>query len=375
VAPQTCSAAGSCIDPGTCLDDKDCGGGLVCNEAKKVCEPGSACGVTKLTAQQVPPNVLIVLDRSCSMKQPAGTKTKWQAAEGAIKALTSKFKDKILFGMTMFPDTEGNQCTQDNSSLINVGPNSYMDIQTRMQNAQAKNHKYYPDGPCVTNIDTAMDEASKVAALADPARKSFVLLITDGKQAGCSAAGGNMGTQTIISELYKKGVGTFVVGFTGNVSEASLNKFAQLGGYPNPAPDFDYYNAGDEASLTSALDAIATQTLGCTFTLEQKPESDLFVFFDQTKQVPRDSKQLDGWDYNEATNQVNFYGPACTALQSGTVSKVDIVFGCPGSGTPEVPEGCESKKGCNVENLCPTDPKDGAGFCEEGCCIYGKFLA
>jgi hypothetical protein len=274
----------------------------------------------------------------------------------------------------MFPDTEGNNCTQDNSSLINVGPSSHTSIQNRMANAQNENNKFFPDGPCVTNIDTAMDEASKVAALSDPARKSFVLLISDGAQAGCNAAGGNMGAQNIIAAMAAKGIGTFVVGFAGNVSEANLNKFAQLGGYPNPAANLDYYKAENEASLNTALDTIAQQTLGCTFALDQKPESDLFVFFDQTQQIPQDKTKADGWDYDAAQNQVTFYGPACAALQQGSVSKVDIVFGCPGGGTPVVPEGCESKKGCNVESLCPPDPEDGsAGLCQDGCCIYGKF--
>ncbi len=48
---------------------------------------------------------------------------------------------------------------------------------------------YFPNGPCVTNIDTAMAQAQTDPALVDPTRDNFVLLLTDGKQSG--SCGGN----------------------------------------------------------------------------------------------------------------------------------------------------------------------------------------
>ena len=44
--------------------------------------------------------------------------------------------------------------------------------------------------------------------------------------------------------------------------------------------------------------------------------------------IPRDPTHMNGWDYDPATNQITFYGPACDALKAGTVTDVDIVFGC-----------------------------------------------
>jgi hypothetical protein len=37
---------------------------------------------------------------------------------------------------------------------------------------------------------------------------------------------------------------------------------------------------------------------------------------------------MQGWDYDPATNQVTFYGDECQQLKDGTVTDVDVVFGC-----------------------------------------------
>jgi hypothetical protein len=54
----------------------------------------------------------------------------------------------------------------------------------------------------------------------------------------------------------------------------------------------------------------------------------LYVYFDGTG-ITRDTTHGDGWDYDPATKQVTFYGPACEALQSGMVADLVIVHGCP----------------------------------------------
>jgi hypothetical protein len=46
--------------------------------------------------------------------------------------------------------------------------------------------------------------------------------------------------------------------------------------------------------------------------------------------VFRDPTHQDGWDYDPATGTLTFYGPACQAIQDGSVLDVDIVYGCPG---------------------------------------------
>lgn len=343
---QFCSVVGECIDNGTCRDDGDCDAGLECDTVAQDCVPGGGCGHEEITAVPVPPNLMIVLDRSCSMRRDLDNNinlpgpNKWTYAVDAIVQMTTQFDDQIRFGLILFPDTVGGNCGQG-APAFPVLPDNELGIQTLLTNALSQSDPEYPDGPCVTNIDTAIEQASQEPAFQDVDRKSYALLITDGKQAGCNNAGGDAGTTQIITDMCTAGVSTFVVGFgdlaSGTIDPAQMDIFAQAGCVPNADPNYDFYAAESQAELQQALDTIANETLGCNFQLGETPDdpSAIFVFFNNDpNQIPRDETQQDGWDYDPATNQVTFYGPTCDALKAGQVTDVDIVLGC-GAPTPD----------------------------------------
>jgi hypothetical protein len=195
-----CSQAGICIAIGTCADPADCDDGLTCDEAG-ACVPGGGCGGLEATIEAVPPNLLVVLDRSCSMTSVvSGGMDKWQIAVAALNGMTTAYEGQIRFGLTLFPDTVTPSCEQDVIPFP-VGPGNEPGMQALLTAALSGSDPLYPDGPCVTNIDTGMLQASGDPGLADPERASYVLLLTDGKQSsGCAAAGGDAGTTTIIAE-------------------------------------------------------------------------------------------------------------------------------------------------------------------------------
>jgi hypothetical protein len=332
LAPQFCSVTNVCIDAGTCLGDGDCGEGLECDLATKSCVPGGMCGGAEATLEAIPPNLLVVLDRSCSMDEDAGSgATKWEIAVAAINQLTTSFDGDIRFGLTLFPDKVTPDCKQD-LIPIPVDPAAGPAIQTLLTAALDNTDALFPKGPCVTNIDTAMEQAASEPAFLDMDRQSFALLITDGKQSsGCSAGGGDAGTLQTITDLAAAKVPTFVVGFGAGVDVNQMNEFADAGGMPSGDPTNHFYLADDQASLDAALLAIATATLSCTFTLGEIPPdpSQIYVFFDNDPAgIAADPSHMQGWDYDAATNQVTFYGATCDAIKAGTVSDVDIVFGC-----------------------------------------------
>ena len=157
------------------------------------------------------------------------------------------------------------------------------------------------------------------------------MLITDGRQAGCNAAGGDAGTEMIITTLAGAGVPTYVVGFGGEVDGAQLDMFAMAGGTARmgmPA----YYQADDAAMLEAALGEIVASLVSCDFALDMTPmdASMIHVWLNDTEEVARDSTHMDGWDYDAGTNTVTLYGEPCEKLRRGEVSDIDIVFGCPG---------------------------------------------
>ncbi|MBI3201950.1 MAG: VWA domain-containing protein [Myxococcales bacterium] len=328
-AGSFCGVGKKCIPTGTCAADGDCGAGLVCDPAQKTCVPGGGCGAEEFTIEAVAPNLFISLDRSCSMTSDGGGgKTKWVIAVDALNKMLTTYSGKIRWGLGLFPDITGNNCTQDAAQFAVADANEAK-IQALLTASLAKADKFFPDGPCVTNIDTAMQQASLEPAFKDKTRKSYVLLITDGKQAGCNAAGGDPGTEQIIKQLNTGGVSTFVIGFGTGVDPAQMNAFALAGGVPSSDPTTKYYQANDATSLGAALGKIAGTVASCSFTLGKTPAdpSKVFVFFDNAK-VPQDKTQKAGWDYDATTNQITFYGADCDKIKAQTVKDVDVVFGC-----------------------------------------------
>ncbi len=327
-----CSAASTCIPNGTCSGDEDCELGLTCDAAKKVCVPGGKCGAQEASAALLTPNLLMVLDRSCSMTSKVNGVSKWQTALGAIGTMMTKYQGKIRFGLTLFPDLVKLDCAQ---SVIPFppAPNNELPIATFLFDALSFLNPYFPKYPCVTNIDTAMQQAATEPTLTDPTRESFVMLITDGSQSqNCSLGGGDVGTEATVAALAASGVKTFVIGFGGtDIDPAALNAFANAGGAPINNGMTHYYDAADAVSLDQALAAIATQAMSCTYALDSTLEDPdkLFVFFNnQPTTIPRDPLHLAGWDYDAPTNSVTFYGTFCDDLKSGKVTDVDLVYGC-----------------------------------------------
>lgn len=324
---EVCTVNANCVPPGGCDTTQDCEAGKICN-IDKVCEPGGMCGAEEFQADPLAPNILMVLDRSCSMKDKINGVTKWDLAVAAINQLTMSYAAMIRWGLIMFPDITAPSCGQVDYP-VPLGDGNEAAIQNMLTAAQTNADPWFPDGPCVTNIDTAIEQASLDPALFVPGDKSYVMLITDGKQAGCSDAGGDNGTETLLAEMFGKGVPSYVVGFGSAVDPDQMNAFADAGGVPL-AGDPRYYQADNAAELMAAFDAIVGSLISCTFQLTNAPDdwTDVFVFFNDVLQVPFDPNDAEGWDYDEAALTVTFYGSFCQQLKDNEVWDIDIVFGC-----------------------------------------------
>jgi hypothetical protein len=194
--------------------------------------------------------MLIVLDRSCSMKGvPVGdSKTKWELALGAINKLITDLKGKLRFGLTLFPDQTGSDCEQDQIP-IPTGDDNEAAIAALLAASDYS-------GPCVTNIHTAMSQAATDPGFKDTTRRSFVLLITDGQQV-CTT-GSDADTEQTITQMFSGLILTYVVGFGSAVDPTALNAFAKAGGTAKSGTP-SYYQANNSAELDSVLAAIGEQ--------------------------------------------------------------------------------------------------------------------
>jgi hypothetical protein len=300
----------------------------------------ATCGGVSLDLTYVPPSFLIVLDRSCSMKNqivPNTNKSRWQVAVEALSAAVMTHDNDLAFGLTLFPDITGTQCTQD-AIPIPVTTHSGTAIKTLLTAALDPVDPLFPADPCVTNIDTGMAQA-----LTDPAitasGQRYIMLVTDGAQSGnttgngannCGGEAGDARTQTTIEQLHANGVTTFVVGFGGNVDTTSLDAFAIAGGAPRAGAK-KFYSAESPAQLAQAFAAIAELAASCEYTVDPPPPDidQTYVFFGNTELVDRDTTHTSGWDYDPVTMKLTFYGADCDRVSTHVVTDVDVVFGCP----------------------------------------------
>jgi len=244
----------------------------------------------------VPPDLLIVLDRTMSMhRRPDGTRppdttaghqsSKWYIAITAIKTLTGKLDSSIRFGLELFPKDPGNnECVTLSQRINNITATNpacqkgEVLVQPALNNGPAIASAIDPETtrlctstPIGKGIQTA---ATALSAIQKAGRSQYAVLITDGQDT-CDNALVLSATQA----LAKQGVKMYAIGFdasSGNgVDKAQLNDLACAGhtapNFPTPCtadaqgnytatnptgPDL-FLAAGDATALDTALSTLA----------------------------------------------------------------------------------------------------------------------
>lgn len=297
------NTGGPCDDDGSCTNGESCIGGFC------------ACRGQQFEAEGVPPNVLIVLDRSGSMGEIIGSMSKWQIAVSAIGSLLSSHGAQVRFGLDLFEPPTGGSCGAG-AVMVDVGTGTTAQINTTL----AQNG---PGG--LTPIGATLNALTTYAGLHDPTRENYVLLITDGSESCGASNSGLLAVNALRAGT--PDIKTFVVGFGSGVDVAAMNAMAQAGGTAQ-AGAMSYYQADNAASLATAFDAIGAAVLSCTYTLTGQPdENSMFVRFDGVD-IMRDPTHQNGWDYDPVTNQIVFFGAACMSLRSGDVTDLVVGSGC-----------------------------------------------
>ncbi|WP_181233451.1 VWA domain-containing protein [Enhygromyxa salina] len=310
---------GPCEDSSNCVDDETCENGTCVPEQGT--DDGMGCGGEVYTATAIPPNVLIVQDRSGSMDQKVGDEgTKWMLAKAAIEQVVTDYADEVFFGLMLYPgldpDCDDGKSCGPGVIAVDVGPATATAITSALNDADT----------CSLGTPTAetLEVLQDYSGLADLGRPNYVLLITDG-QSSCDDP------VPMVAELLEQDppIKTFVVGFGDGVDVAELNEMAEAGGTALMG-DQMYYQAGNAQSLVDAFADIAGSVLSCSFVLDVVPPDPdkLFVFINDVE-ILRDLGHDDGWDYEAESNQVTFYGPPCELMQSGQIMDLQFVFGCP----------------------------------------------
>jgi uncharacterized protein YegL len=329
------------------------------------------CGRSAFTTGSVIPDMLIVLDRSGSMKPGSGTPAnlrcdgtpdffaslqcalagidcnnaqdamttycggtqtrgpidRWTPSVNALKTLTKQFEADVAFGLVTFP-ARSNEC----------GPGDFqveIDLNTADQIAGVLD-RTNPGGGTPTG--ETLEEARKYfegkgIAADTVAPAQYVLLVTDGQPTCPNSNGGSNNQQRLnadkqftidaIDKLTAAGVKTFVVGYDAQLDQnlaTSLREFAQHGGTD------DYYPVQNENSLVEAFTKISEVVVTCTFEFKKEISDErlLRVSLDGVTLKPNDPN---GWVLEG--QKITIQGDSCTKLQNeGERHNVEIALEC-----------------------------------------------
>jgi hypothetical protein len=287
----------------------------------------SCSSMQTFTLTQVPPNVMLVLDRSFSMINSGGpgSVSKWHDLKTSVDSLVTSYNAKMNLGVTLFPSDD--MCGA--GKVVAPASNNGAAVQMLI-NASAPGGNT-PTGPTLTRV-------IKAGVLADATRNNVVVLATDGMP-NCGEVDPATGKYSIdvtgkIQALVaaSPSVQTYVIGIGDDAASNPklLNEWADAG-HTARSGNTKYYQTSSPMDLQNAFDTIVGGVVSCTFKLDQAPSdpSQLYVWLNG-QSVPVDG--TNGYTYDSASTSLTLHGTACDSSRMGSV-KLSVIFGC---GAPPV---------------------------------------
>jgi hypothetical protein len=331
-------------------------------DCKVAQDDGTICSCTEVG--QNPPTLYLVLDRSGSMADqgPGTTSSKWKMIRDALVGdggVLRKLGSRVKIAVTWFPSPSFDDVCNSGREVVSPtigGQQTYDDLAGMLASA-------IPRGATPTAA-TLLAVGAEIAKMDGPVH---VLLATDGAPncgtktcnadsctyniegqkilggstcdstlnccdpgvissgLGWRACSDDAATANAAAAIAAKGSKFFVLGVPGTIDayRAHLDSIAEAGGTINDGPT-KYWAPTDDASLATALSAIAARAIdSCEVRLE-KPVADpgvTNVLLDGTP-IP-----ADGWKWTSPST-IELLGAACDQVHGGTVSHVSVAVGC-----------------------------------------------
>lgn len=335
-SPPTSGAGAGASDAGAmaCTVDGDCSAGQTCNPGTRRCEIGTGCGQTQFEISALPPNMMILLDRSGSMDGDADGDTRWNVAKNAIAAVTSTYDDKARFGLATYSACLAGGCSAGTVVVPLAASNAdavqaFLDttLDERSDDGQETddegNIRYLCDsGDPETSTGKSLAALVGEASLLDATRTNAVVLLTDGEESEECAddCDGPCGAEALLDQ--SPSVKTYVIGL--GVNADTIDEIAEAGDTGQAI------EATNQAELSDAFDQVAAAVASCDYELDDMPPDpdELYVFFDDDPQGIAKGA-ADGFTFDAASLRLRFHGSACEAVKSGEVTDIDVVYGCP----------------------------------------------
>jgi hypothetical protein len=277
------------------------------------------------TPQKLSGDILLVLDRSNSMREATPTGTKWSDMTGALGSVLKDTAGQVHWGLQMYPESDERAC-------VVVGPQVAIDATQSAQAVLGDVLSTAPTGDGTPTSDALAAAAGYLMSVPDGAAK-YILLATDGEP-NCGASPDPSlsdadATVATVQRLAQMGISTFVIGVSNDsTSGATLSRLAQAGGEARQGMTA-YFPTDNAMDLEAAMAVVARQVAQCTFNLDPAPPlGDTISLTVGTRAFPRDQAHMgDGWDFTNGGRAIALFGAACDAVQAGQPIAAQYVCG------------------------------------------------
>lgn len=367
------------------------GGGSGGSASGFACESFSviSCDGSALTATPLETSVLLVLDKSGSMKlQPDANSTVslWESVKTALETSLAEAPDTMAFGLELYPMND-DFIIPDNCGDIccSVSMSDKMDVKVAPgAKARAAILKVIgenqPGGgtPTAAALKRALDYFT-VGEGKELGGQRFVMLATDGgpncnadascekeecthnidgtcpdAMVNCCASSPDAcldsdGVLEQVEALSSAGIDTFIIGLDGTQAYASsLNQFAEAGGRPREGAPEKFYKVdaatGTADGLASVFREITTQLVkDCDVPVKDSVIADKLNVAVDCEVIPSAdgptslggeagsaSDGTSSWWFDDTVSprMVRLQGAICDKIESEGVQRVDLLEGC-----------------------------------------------
>jgi von Willebrand factor type A domain len=338
-APSSCPDGFYCNPDGKCYAQctqtgDQCGDGYTCTYDGH-CLPGEpgmgsgsdACPRVAFTAKAVTPSILLVIDRSGSMRENFGNPPaeKWSSVRTSLvdnaNGVVSQLETKAYFGAMIY-DTTNQECprlTSVSRSLTNAAA-----IRTALGTPPTAD----ASTPTAKSILAA---TASFAAIPPPAGSPPIIVVaTDGAPKNCA---GEMNTpeQNVVAAAkaaYAAGIRVIPLSVaSGTTTENHLQDVANAGsGVQMGQPNAKLYKGNSPAELKAAFDAIIGGAVSCDLTVNASVTQE---------QAAGAIIRLNGRTLTFGTEweligdrTIRILGASCTEMKATAMPAVDGTFPC-----------------------------------------------
>lgn len=312
--------------------------------------------------KSLPPDVLILLDRSGSMahdiddnecnntgaggraggtggrggRQPmgcglcdCGPKSKWTQMTKALKDFLPVVETTVNWGIMYFGSGQTNSSNGDGCDVYSTAQ-----VAPGTMNAGAISTSIDATMPATsTPTAAAVTAAAKYLAGLDDGNPKFILLATDGlPTCGNTMNGGDEANAIAAVKAAKAmGIPTFVIGIGTSMGsgDATLTSLAMEGGFPRAGTP-SYYSVDSATALKDAFSMITGMVGVCYFSVNPVPKSlsDITDVKGDEKVIPQDA--TDGWTFvtMPSSSGIQLNGKSCEDYKSGNIKTVLVDLPC-----------------------------------------------